>query len=223
MSFKCKECGSNEDHHAKGFCSKCYHKLWFREYYSKPDVREHKRVYEKNWRKNNSQRVKEAKTKWGKENKNKIYLMGVKYRTKKGEELKKKKREYSARPEVKKRRRESEYSTLYYKKKSKDPTWRMNHNMGIEIWRDLKTNKKHMNWEKLVGYKKEELIKHLETQFTKEMNWDNYGTYWEIDHFLPRSQLKFTSYNDSNFKVCWSLWNLRPLKISENRSKGNRR
>lgn len=60
---------------------------------------------------------------------------------------------------------------------------------------------------------------HLESQFTSEMNWENYGEYWEIDHVIPKQKLKYNSPEDKNFKICWSLKNLRPLVVSENRSR----
>jgi hypothetical protein len=71
-----------------------------------------------------------------------------------------------------------------------------------------------------------QLKEHLEKQFEPWMNWDNYGVYkiggekkWNIDHIIPQSKLVFTSYNDDNFKKCWSLENLRPLEATENFSK----
>jgi len=51
------------------------------------------------------------------------------------------------------------------------------------------------------------------------MNWENYGSYWEIDHIVPLSAFKITSYEDESFKNCWSLKNLRPLQHSVNSSK----
>lgn len=47
------------------------------------------------------------------------------------------------------------------------------------------------------------------------MNWDNYGSFWEIDHYKPISKC-------SSFHEVWELSNLQPLKCTENRSKGNR-
>lgn len=58
---------------------------------------------------------------------------------------------------------------------------------------------------------------HLESQFTSEMNWENYGEYWEIDHIIPK--LKYNSPEDKNFKIYWSLANLRPLTVAENRQR----
>jgi 5-methylcytosine-specific restriction endonuclease McrA len=43
------------------------------------------------------------------------------------------------------------------------------------------------------------------------MNWDNYGTHWEIDHTIPLSKNGSFHYT-----------NTTPMTISENRSKGNR-
>lgn len=69
------------------------------------------------------------------------------------------------------------------------------------------------------GYTAQQLLEHLEKQFTPEMNWDNYGSYWEIDHIKPKYSFNYTSYNDKQFKECWSLFNLRPLSVKENQSR----
>lgn len=66
-------------------------------------------------------------------------------------------------------------------------------------------------------YTAELLCKHLESLFTPEMNWSNYGSYWELDHIIPQNQ--FNLENVEEFKICWSLANLRPLTINNNRSR----
>jgi hypothetical protein len=58
--------------------------------------------------------------------------------------------------------------------------------------------------------------KHIEENFTDDMNWENYGTYWEIDHIQPalkliRNGISIDEINDFD--------NLRPLKIQENRER----
>lgn len=87
------------------------------------------------------------------------------------------------------------------------------------ICRSLKGNKAGQHWEDLVPYNLEQLRQHLESQFTPEMNWNNYGTYWEVDHIIPQSLFSFTTYQDEQFQICWSLTNLRPLTVVENRSR----
>lgn len=49
----------------------------------------------------------------------------------------------------------------------------------------------------------------LENQFTAEMKWENYGSYWEIDHIIPLAK-----------KGTFHYTNTQPLTIEENRKKG---
>ena len=63
---------------------------------------------------------------------------------------------------------------------------------------------------KFLGCSKEFFIKYLESQFTPEMNWDNYGTYWEIDHIHPLSKGGAFHYT-----------NTQPLTITDNRIKSD--
>lgn len=96
--------------------------------------------------------------------------------------------------------------------------------MSTSIYQSLKTfnlSKSKCGWQTAVGYTLQNLVEHLEKQFDDKMNWDNYGSYWHIDHIKPKSLFKFTSTNDENFKECWSLKNLRPLEANENRRKSN--
>lgn len=97
---------------------------------------------------------------------------------------------------------------------------RINRSISGGIWSCIKGNKANRHWEDLVDFTLEELKEHLESQFTPEMNWDNYGKYgWHIDHIIPKRSLFYTSPNDLNFKICWHLSNLRPLWYLENLSR----
>ena len=73
----------------------------------------------------------------------------------------------------------------------------------------------------MLGYTIEELMNHLEKQFTEGMTWDNYGE-WHVDHKKPMALFGFTSTDDTGFKECWSLDNLQPLWGKDNLSKGTR-
>jgi hypothetical protein len=73
----------------------------------------------------------------------------------------------------------------------------------------------------IVGYTFDELKAHIQRQFTNGMSWDNYGE-WHIDHIRPLSSFDITSYESEDFKVAWSLPNLRPLWAKDNISKGPR-
>ena len=71
-----------------------------------------------------------------------------------------------------------------------------------------------------IDYTVEELRQHLEQQFDENMSWDNYGSYWHIDHIIPISL--FDLVNDEQKRNCLCLENLRPLERIQNISKGNK-
>jgi len=109
-----------------------------------------------------------------------------------------------------------------YVKSMLNPKFRINASISSMIRRSLK-NKKYRHWESLVNYTLEDLMEYLESKFKDGMSWDNYGRIgWEIDHIIPVSSFNFTSYEDKEFKQCWSLENLQPLWAKENLSKGNK-
>jgi len=73
-----------------------------------------------------------------------------------------------------------------------------------------------------MGHLWSDLRVHLEAQFSPEMNWDNWGDVWEMDHIKPVSSFKYESLADPLFRECWALPNIRPLSRAENAAKGNR-
>ena len=89
------------------------------------------------------------------------------------------------------------------------------------IWETLKRGSKaNRHWEELVGYTVDQLKAHLEKLFKPGMTWENYGTYWHIDHKTPIAVFNFQKPEDIDFRLCWSLKNLRPLEATKNMSKG---
>lgn len=68
---------------------------------------------------------------------------------------------------------------------------------------------------KAVGYTRHELAEHLEQQFLPGMTWENRSE-WHIDHIVPVSYFRPTSFEDPKFLVCWGLNNLRPLWAADN-------
>jgi len=73
----------------------------------------------------------------------------------------------------------------------------------------------------LLGYTGEELAKHLESQFTDGMSWDNMKD-WHIDHIRPIASFNYTTTECEDFKKCWALNNLQPLWATDNISKGDK-
>jgi len=57
----------------------------------------------------------------------------------------------------------------------------------------------------------------FEYNFTSEMNWDNYASFWSIDHIIPVCNFDLTL-EDEKLK-CWNWSNLMPVTIKYNSSK----
>lgn len=103
--------------------------------------------------------------------------------------------------------------------KNRNEENRIGRSFSTSICHALKGNKAERHWETLVPYNLAQLRQHLEKQFVPPMSWDNYGSYWEVDHIIPQNLFNFTSSEDHEFQICWSLLNLRPLSKIENRSR----
>lgn len=93
--------------------------------------------------------------------------------------------------------------------------------MSVAITKGIKTRKNNQSIESVLGYTINDLINHLEKQFDQFMNWDNHGSYWEIDHIIPVDAFNYDSFDHPQFKQCWSLNNLQPLYWLSNRIKNN--
>lgn len=118
-----------------------------------------------------------------------------------------------------------EYFRKYYKEYNKIPKNRIRNNISGRIREAIKEKGKTKNGGatfKALGYSPEQLAEHLEKQFDANMSWDNYGTYWHIDHIVPHSHFNYDSLEHPEFKKCWALDNLRPLEAIENIRKGNK-
>jgi len=110
----------------------------------------------------------------------------------------------------------------YFKRLRKEsPKFHLDQNMKNAIYQALRSKKTGRRWETLVSYTLKELMEHLENHFDEKMNWDNYGSYWHIDHKKPRSLFKYSSPENPEFKKCWALENLQPLEKITNIRKGN--
>ena len=140
-------------------------------------------------------------------------------------------REYKQQPHILEER--LEYQKEYFKdpENKKKRAQRVNDKYHNDIQQKLHTiisvyinkcliqGKCGVSINKILNYTMEDLKLHLESKFDDKMTWENYGSYWEIDHIVPLAAFVFTSYEDEDFKKCWSLKNLQPLEKSLNRSK----
>lgn len=144
-------------------------------------------------------------------------------------------KEYYSIPEISKKKKE--YYKIYgpdYEKKNrlKINIYHKNHSKKIRnedinvkikdclatrIYIALKNNTKSKKTTELLGCEVIYLKQYLEKQFTPEMTWDNYGTYFEIDHIKPCASFDLSK--ESEQRKCFNYTNLQPLTIHDNRTK----
>jgi hypothetical protein len=164
-----------------------------------------KRVADKRWREKNKDSVREYVKTWNEKNKEhrKEYLK--EYREKNIDNIRKTKRDYER------------------NRKASDPLYKLISNFRTAIYQVLKENniEKNKSYFDILQYTPEELINHLEKQFTDDMTWDNYGI-WHVDHKLPITSFDIQEMGDDEFMRCWSLNNLQPMWGEENIRKSNK-
>ena len=107
-------------------------------------------------------------------------------------------------------------------KYSTDFDFRLKHIVASRIWHALKSyeNLKNNRTIEYLGCPIGEYFSYLEQQFDENMNWENYGEYWEIDHIKPIDSFDFAV--EENIYLCFHYSNTRPLNKIENKIKSNK-
>lgn len=100
------------------------------------------------------------------------------------------------------------------------PAGRLRLAFAQSLRKALKDKKDGRRWESFVDYSLSELMAHLEAKFDSNMTWENYGSYWWVDHIKPMALFNFEILEE--FKECWTLNNLQPLEKIANIKKGNK-
>lgn len=86
----------------------------------------------------------------------------------------------------------------------------------------IKGNRKAGPTEELIGCTINELMIHLESQFTDGMSWDNWGNgfgKWNMDHMAPCASFDLS--DPEQQKKCFNYSNMRPLWAIENSAKNS--
>jgi hypothetical protein len=148
-------------------------------------------------------------TKWLSEHQEEQKLWKKEYRIKNKDKINKNCQEW--------RNKNRDKENAYYAKKRKDPLYRLVHNLRSRLYDFLAGRIKHKNTESLTGCSFKELQKHLESKFKPGMTWDNYGSYWSVDHKEPYSSI--SSDDIIGIERISHYTNLQPLTIEENCSK----
>lgn len=164
-----------------------------------------KSVADKKYREKNKEKISEKYKVWVQKNKQRLKEYHTKWRIENKDIIRKKGRDW------------------IQNRRMTDVSFRFKDRIRTAVWQCLKernTLKVNSTFQ-LLGYTIEELMAHLEKQFTEGMTWDNYGE-WHVDHIRPMTSFKFESVDDPEFKECWALSNLQPLWWNDNLSKGPR-
>lgn len=164
-----------------------------------------KSAADKRYSEKNKEKLNEYHKKWSKENRKELKKYHGEWREKNREHLNEKTRLW------------------YLNRRRTDPSFKLKCNTRTAVWTCLKERNvaKYRSTFAILGYTIEELMNHLEKQFTEGMTWDNYGE-WHVDHKIPMASFNFETTEDREFKLCWCLENLQPLWGPDNLSKGTK-
>ncbi len=158
-----------------------------------------KRVHSKEYHENNKEKINEYHKKYYKENK-------------------KEHRERTKKYEYLNRDKNNKYHREYSNKKFKtDLNFKLKCILRSRLWKALNGNPKASTTLKLLGCLIGEFKSYVEEQFLPEMNWENIGIVWELDH--KRACSKFDLTNLEQQKQCFHYMNFEPIfkttKIAE--------
>ena len=120
--------------------------------------------------------------------------------------------------ELRKTNKYKKWNREHKKEKRKDINVRIADNYRSRLSSFIKRGKRDKSLF-LLGCSFEDLKRHLESQFTEGMNWDNYGE-WHIDHIIPCSSYDFSKVDQQ--AECFNYKNLQPLWAAENIRKSNK-
>lgn len=115
-------------------------------------------------------------------------------------------------------------SSYKYRNKWRNNEYHNNINYNIlqrlrsRTYQAIKQNSKSRSTQDLLGCSIEHLKNHLESQFSEEMNWDNYGK-WHIDHIRPCASFDLSKRQEQ--LKCFHYTNLQPLWAKDNQFKSN--
>lgn len=170
--------------------------------YNKNDGEFDEKEYQKKYREKNKEILNEYIKKWREDNKESIKIKrGVYYSDKKEKII--------------------EQVGLYQKERMKnDSLYKLTRGIRSLILISFKNQftEKSKRTQEILGCSFEDFKLHLESQFDENMNWENQGSYWHMDHIIPISsaETKEEVYRLNHYT------NFQPLFWLDNLKKGNK-
>ena len=176
------------------------------------DCKECSNIVKRNYSIKNKVSIEKNKKEYRKKNKESISEYNKKYHIQNKEKISQRKKNFKSIPEN--REKINQYMKEWTKKRrEKDSLFKIACSLRGRINRAFNSKfwKKNGNTQKLLGESFEFVHKYIEVQFTKGMNWENYGE-WHIDHKIPLYYAK----NEEHLKSLCHYTNLQPLWANEN-------
>jgi len=204
--------------------------------------------YNTNYRYNNKEKIKQNKRKYRETNKEKVKIAKRNWWIKNHQKNKDNKKKYyqNNKNKIKDYQLRNNKTILNNQVKRKkilrktSPKFKLKEYVSASIRSCLKkrdSNKNKNSFLKYVDYSIDSLKSYLQLLFEPWMNWNNWGKYnantwndndsstwtWQLDHIIPQSYFDYKSMEDDQFKICWSLDNLRPYSAKLNNLENNKR
>jgi hypothetical protein len=176
----------------------------------------------KAYRIENAEIIKTQQSNFYIKNKELLLDKNKEYRKNNKEQINLQKKDYRSRKEIKNHIKEKNKEYLPIRRKNIqlqrqiDLNFKLKEILKSKFYRAIKRNK----YNEILGCDIDFFKKWLEYRFDENMNWNNFGTYWQIDHIIPISL--FNLKNQKEIKICFHWTNLQPLESKENRIKSNK-
>ncbi len=195
-------------------CKSCK-KIKAKELYDKTRDRilEQKREYHQNNRDRELKRMKE----WQQNNKNHIKIYRKNHYNENINDI----LEYQKQYRKNNREKCNAYRIQYEKnRRARDPQYKIYRLLSCRTRQAIIKGYKNTKTKDLIGCDMNILKQFLEFQFNNNMSWDNYGSYWQIDHVIPCASFDLCDIEQQ--KICFNWQNLQPLESIQNNSKNNK-
>ena len=213
----CREC-VRERHQIYYNKKKEYLREQKRKYYSRDEVKEHVKIFKKEYARR--EHVVVRKKNYDKK----------RYENNRDEVLLSRKKSYLKLDREKKNTRQKEHYYLNHEKvreksnarqrarRKEDPVFKLKCNLRTRLYVAVRKGKPGSSVKDL-GCTIEELRIHLESKFEENMSWDNYGK-WHIDHIKPLASFDLSIREE--LLIACHYTNLQPLWALDNIKKGSK-
>ena len=195
---KCAKCKINERFsNYNAYCRPCKNEIDLKSYYTNQEKR---KKYIKEYKDKNKEKIDG----WLSSNKTKKKLYMRKYNVDNYQEIQEYRKEYN--------KNNKDCKKIYNKEKYyNDINYKMKVLLRNRLYQTLQREKSYKTNSiiKLLGCSLKEFRLYLEKQFLPEMNWDNWGEIWELDHIKACSTFDLSV--EENQKQCFHYTNHQPL------------